>query len=40
MIKLLGAAVAAMALASAAPAADPANWTQPTAPFRIAGNIY
>lgn len=40
MIKLLGAAVAAIALASAAPAADPANWTQPTAPFRIAGNIY
>ena len=33
-------ASAALALVAAAPANDPPAWTQPTAPFRIAGNIY
>jgi metallo-beta-lactamase class B len=38
--KILGAATAALALVAAAPSSDPPNWTQPTKPFRIAGNIY
>lgn len=38
--KVFGVAVAALALTAAAPADDPPAWTQPTAPFRIAGNIY
>ena len=38
--RMLGMAAAALALIAAAPANDPPAWTQPTAPFRIAGNIY
>jgi metallo-beta-lactamase class B len=40
IVKLLGAAFAAVALAAAAPAANPATWTQPNPPMKIAGNIY
>lgn len=40
MIRKLLAALAAFALIGAAPATDPATWTQPNPPFRIAGNIY
>ncbi|MGN6817417.1 MAG: subclass B3 metallo-beta-lactamase [Sphingomonas sp.] len=38
--RMLAAAVAAILLAVPAAADNPAAWTQPTAPFRIAGNIY
>ncbi len=44
--KLVTAALAAMLLGAAAPQAttanppSPADWTQPTAPFKIAGNVY
>lgn len=40
IVKLLGTAGAAIALAAAAPATDPVTWTQPNPPLRIAGNIY
>ncbi len=40
--RMVGAAAALAALLLAAPASadNPSAWTQPTAPFRIAGNIY
>lgn len=40
MIRMLAVALAAITLAAPASADDPAAWTQPTAPFHIAGNIY
>ncbi|HWU74813.1 MAG TPA: subclass B3 metallo-beta-lactamase [Sphingomonas sp.] len=38
--RMLGMAIAGLSLVAAAPSDDPPAWTQPTAPFRIAGNIY
>jgi len=40
IVRMLGMAVAGLSLVAAAPSNDPPAWTQPTAPFRIAGNIY
>jgi len=40
IVRVLGMTAAALALVAAAPSNDPPAWTQPTAPFRIAGNIY
>lgn len=38
--RMLAAGLAALLLAAPASADNPAAWTRPTAPFRIAGNIY
>lgn len=40
IVRMLGMAIAGLSLVAAAPSDDPRAWTQPTAPFRIAGNIY
>jgi len=40
IVRMLGMAIAGLSLVAAAPSDDPPAWTQPTAPFRIAGNIY
>lgn len=40
IVRMLGMTISALALVAAAPSDDPPAWTQPTAPFRIAGNIY
>lgn len=40
IVRMLGIAIAGLSLVAAAPSDDPPAWTQRTAPFRIAGNIY